>query len=284
MVRVASLVVVAIGTLLLVLLFSGRAEATDVIPFFTPDPRPVTYGPPLPDPDVPECSVGDRACLERHDAEALESALATNDDERCARSRNPPACRDAFDMITGNVGMRADPILDDPCSWVVLVDHGTAVIESRRLGRARRYADRGWKPRTFLGACDLSRLTPLVEATVPMPVWEPRIVPAGATGRRSKSGQGGTPRPDRGVVVQAKATNVSSAPPSTPVSTRSSPQVPSQPALGIRGAASNFATPAPATVRAPAAPRAPEGAPGPAPSPSTSTAPSPWSPAPSSRP
>ena len=75
-------------------------------------------------------------------------------------------------MITGNVGMKADPILDDPCSWVVLVDRGVATIESKRLGASRRYADRGWKPRTFLGKCDLSRLSSLPsEAAVPLPSW-----------------------------------------------------------------------------------------------------------------
>ena len=145
--------------------------ATDALPFFKPDPRPVMYGPPLPDPDVPECAANDRACLEAHDAAALSAALADENDACCDDSRHPDACRAAYEMITGNVGMKADPILDDPCSWVVLVDR-IATIESKRTGASRRYVDRGWKPRTFLGKCDLSRLSSRgSEAAVPLPTW-----------------------------------------------------------------------------------------------------------------
>jgi hypothetical protein len=146
--------------------------AAGALPFFNPDPRPVMYGPPLPDPEVPACALGDRECLEAHDAAALSAALADEDDARCDDSRHPEACRAAYAMITGNVGMKADPILDDPCSWVVLVDRGVATIESKRIGASRRYADRGWKPRTFLGKCDLSRLSSHTgEVAVPLPSW-----------------------------------------------------------------------------------------------------------------
>src|SRR5204863_5526921 len=73
---------------------------------------------------------------------------------------------------TGAVGMSADPILDDPCSWVVLVDHGIATIHSKRAGVVRRYADRGWRPMTFLGKCDLSTLLAHdADDAVPLPTW-----------------------------------------------------------------------------------------------------------------
>jgi hypothetical protein len=151
---------------------AAASAAADVLPFFKPDPAPVMYGPALPDPDVPECAGNDRECLEAHDAAALSAALADENDACCDDSRHPEACRAAYEMITGNVGMKADPILDDPCSWVVLVDHGIATIESKRTGVLRRYADRGWKPRTFLGKCDLSRLSSPGDAVaVPLPSW-----------------------------------------------------------------------------------------------------------------
>ncbi|HEX2661180.1 MAG TPA: hypothetical protein VHU40_23035 [Polyangia bacterium] len=162
------------------LLPAGRGIAADAIPFFKPDPKPVMYGPPLPDPDVPSCAANDRACLAAHDAKALSTALAQKDVSQCDLSRTPASCRDVYEMITGTVGMKADPILDDPCSWVVLVDHGIAVIESKRRGVSHRYADRGWKPRTFLGKCDLSKLPSHAgEATVPLPDWV--APPAAAT-------------------------------------------------------------------------------------------------------
>lgn len=148
------------------------SAAADPLPFFKPDPTSVIYGPPLPDPAAPECAVGDWKCLEAHDAAALSGALAAEDDASCDEARQPDACRAAYAMITGNVGMKADPILDDPCSWVMLVDHGVATIESKRNGAIRRYADRGWKPRTFLGKCDLSRLSSRGDdVTVPLPSW-----------------------------------------------------------------------------------------------------------------
>jgi hypothetical protein len=151
---------------------SGQVLAADAVPFFKADPKPVMYGPPLPDPDVPSCAANDHECLEAHDAKALSAALAEKDITRCEESRTPTSCRDVYEMITGTVGMKADPILDDPCSWVVLVDHGIAVIESKRKGISHRYADRGWKPRTFLGKCDLSKLPSHAdEAMVPLPDW-----------------------------------------------------------------------------------------------------------------
>jgi len=175
----------------------GRAAAADPIPFFTPDPKPVMYGPPLPDPDVPTCAANDRACLEAHDAAALSAALAANDDDHCKDSRTPAACRAAYEMITGNVGMKADPILDDPCSWVVLVDRGIATIESKRTGTRRRYADRGWKPLTFLGKCDLSKLASrrgdAVELPTPLPTWVVRRTASGGPGHLPRPRPAATP-------------------------------------------------------------------------------------------
>ena len=173
-----------------VMLMGREASAGDPIPFFTPDPKPVMYGPPLPDPEVPECAANDRACLEAHDAAALSAALAAEDAARCEGSRTPAACRAAYEMITGNVGMKADPILDDPCSWVVLVDHGIATIESRRTGARHRYVDRGWKPLTFLGKCDLSKVSSRGgEVNTPLPTWVVR--------RAAPAGGGASPRASR---------------------------------------------------------------------------------------
>jgi hypothetical protein len=179
---------------------SGAWAAVPIpFPYFTPDPKPVMYGPPLPDPDVPTCAANDRACLEAHDAAALSAALADHDDARCGESRTPAACRAAFEMITGNVGMRADAILDDPCSWVVLVDHGIATIESKRTGARRRYVDRGWKPMTFLGKCDLSKLASYrgeaAELPTPLPTWVVRRTSPGGAGPSLRAQRPAPPAP-----------------------------------------------------------------------------------------
>jgi hypothetical protein len=182
---------------------SGASGAWAVVPvpfpYFTPDPKPVMYGPPLPDPDVPTCAANDRACLEAHDAAALSAALADNDDTRCQESRTPAACRAAFEMITGNVGMKADAILDDPCSWVVLVDHGIATIESKRTGARRRYVDRGWKPMSFLGKCDLSKLASArgeaAALPTPLPTWVVRRTLTGGAGPSTRAPRTTPPAP-----------------------------------------------------------------------------------------
>jgi hypothetical protein len=193
------------------------APPADALPFFKPDPKPVMYGPPLPDPDVPECAANDRECLEAHDAAALSAALADENDASCDGSRHPDACRAAYEMITGNVGMRADPILDDPCSWVVLVDRGIATIQSKRTGSSRRYLDRGWKPRTFLGKCDLSRLSSRGgEAAVPLPTW---------VARRSAASQ-----PARLPSPATVATSATMATPATTAAPATVPPVPPVPA------------------------------------------------------
>lgn len=201
----------------------GRAMAADPVPFFKSDPKPVMYGPPLPDPDVPSCAANDRECLERHDGAALSAALADKNIARCDESRTPQSCRDSFEMITGTVGMKADAILDDPCSWVVLVDHGVALIESKRKGISHRYADRGWKPRTFLGKCDLSKLPSHAdEAKVPLPVWVARPPTSGAAPKTNPT-TSSQPAPEKSAPGPSEATRPapSSAPgPFVPVSTK----------------------------------------------------------------
>jgi hypothetical protein len=161
------------AAVVLILGWCSRAAADDAVPFFRADSKgPVVYGPDLPDPVAEECGVRDRACIEAHDARVLSSALASSDPFACSNSTEPRKCMAAFDMVSGDVGMAADPILDDPCSWVVLVDHGVAVIKSTRLGVTKRYADRGWSPRSFLGRCNLSKLSaPAAETPLPLPTW-----------------------------------------------------------------------------------------------------------------
>jgi len=167
-------------TLLAVLL---GVLAVDPLPYFRPDPRPV-YGPALPDPDVPECAANDRACIDAHDELAEAMAIASGNRDGCASSTRPLECEAVFDMVAGDVEVKRPVILDDPCAWVVQVDRGIATIASRKLGVTKRLADRGWKPRTFVGACDLAtyRAT-FPEMAIPLPQWTPppatkKILPA----------------------------------------------------------------------------------------------------------
>lgn len=173
-----------IGTLALVLGWASAAQAGDVIPFFKPDAvdLPEVYGPLPPHPIATECSLIDEECVNGHDIRALNAAVAAHDVDACVDATDLSSCVSAYQMITGTTGMRADAVLDDPCSWVVLVDEGIATIRSKRLGVTRFYADRGWKARSFLGACDVSKLAPAaLETAIPLPRWEARKpAPTGA--------------------------------------------------------------------------------------------------------
>ena len=178
--------------LLLILLggLAGQARAADAVPFFKADPRPVMvgplplfqpaprpvmYGPVLPDPAAPECGIDDQPCIERHDARVLSLAGASHARQECAESTHPESCYDAYDMISGDFVPKSDPILSDPCAWVVLVDHNLATLSSKKLGLTKRVFNRGWKARTFIGTCNVKTIAPEQPvAFIPMPAWTVR--------------------------------------------------------------------------------------------------------------
>ncbi len=166
-----SIAILAISTIV-----SRTASANDAVPFFRSDtlPKNVMYGPDLPDPVASECGARDQACIEAHDRRALREALAEHAPFACTNSTKPKECLEALDMVEGQVGMVADPVLDDPCSWVVLVDNGVAKIQNLRLGITRHYADRGWKPRTHLGPCHI-RPSTSAHLDIPLPSWAPPV-------------------------------------------------------------------------------------------------------------
>jgi len=169
-----SMVLAAVG--------GGAASAGDVIPFFKPDPKPLVpffrvdptpevYGPDLPDPIATECGIRDKECIDGHDGRVLSLALMTGDRSTCAESTRIKSCETSFDMIVGDTGPTVDKVLADPCAWVVMVDKGIATIQSKRLGKTKRYPDRGWKPMTFVGKCDLATMSQASAAPIPLPEW-----------------------------------------------------------------------------------------------------------------
>jgi hypothetical protein len=160
------MMVAAIGFLVVL---GGVARADDVVPFFKPDhPKPVMYGPPEADAVATECAANDTRCIAEHDLRALDSALGLipgGTIADCDRATNPYQCLDAVAMIRGDVA--EDPILADPCSWVVRIDRGVATLYSRRMMSTRRVLDRGWHPAQFIGKCDVSTVGPAVTETTP---------------------------------------------------------------------------------------------------------------------
>lgn len=260
---------------------AGGARAADAVPFFkadpkpvmyggaplfVPDPKPVMYGPVLPDPSAPECGIDDQPCLDRHDARVLSLASSSHARQECAESTHPELCYEAYDMMAGDFVPRPDPILSDPCAWVVLVDHNVATVSSKKLGITKRILNHGWKARTFVGACNVSSVVPMQPASViPMPAWTVRKgqpLPA-------------TPAP-RAVVVPV-AVNAAPRPtaPATAVPTAATPRsaMPAAP-VTLAPPAPLPARPVPA-VQAPPAPAVPAAAPAP---PAPSTAPTPPAP------
>jgi|GEM_PF-6852857 len=251
---------------------TGVARAADAIPFFkadpkpvmygpvplfVPEPKPVMYGPVLPDPGAPECGIDDQACLERHDGRVLSLASSSHARQECAESTHPERCYEAYDMMAGDFVPKPDPILSDPCAWVVLVDHQVATLSSKKMGITKRILNRGWKARTFIGACNVSSVVPLQPtAVIPMPAW---------TVRKGQSMQ--TLRAATAVPVAVNAATGPAAP--APTGSQASPVA--MPGSGLGASAVKAGTPAvPAAVSAPAS-----GASKPAPVPSA-TAAAPW--------
>src|SRR3569623_809858 len=169
---------------------AGGARTTDPVPFFKadpkpvmygrvplfmPEPKPVMYGPVLPDPSAPECGIDDQACIARHDARVLSLTTTSHARQQCAESTPPDNCYDAYDMMAGDFVPRPDPFLCDPCAWVVLVDHNVATVSSKKMGITKRVLNKGWKARTFIGACNVNTVAPAQPtAVIPMPAWTVR--------------------------------------------------------------------------------------------------------------
>jgi len=252
---------------------AGVARAADAVPFFkadpkpvkfgpvplfVPEPKPVMYGPVLPDPSAPECGIDDQACLERHDARVLSLASSSHAREECAESTHPDVCYEAYDMMAGDFVPRPDPILSDPCAWVVLVDRNVATVSSKKLGITKRVLNHGWKARTFIGACNVNTVAPAQPAAViPMPAWTVR------QGRPLQTPPAATlPRPVVVVPVAVNAAPAASAPAVTapPSSTSkasapvaAAPTAPPLPRPSPAAAPAVQAPPAPPAPRAPAA-------------------------------
>lgn len=133
--------------------------AADPVPFFHSDRvqipvdphQHVVYGPDLPDPIATECGVRDRACLADHDLRVLTLAASLKDGSWCDQAVDSFACRDAFDLIIGNV--KLDPMVADPCTYAVRIDHGMAVLYSKMRERWMVTPDRNWTAPGFIGAC-----------------------------------------------------------------------------------------------------------------------------------
>jgi len=242
---------------------TGVARAADAIPFFKADPKPVMYGPVplfvperkpvmygpvLPDPGAPECGIDDQACLERHDGRVLSLASSSHARQECAESTHPERCYEAFDMMEGDFVPKPDPILSDPCAWVVLVDHQVATLSSKKMGITKRILNRGWKARTFIGACNVSSVVPLQPtAVIPMPAWTVR------KGQPARTAAAAPPR-----VLTIVPANVSRAPGPAGVSALaasagSTPAAPTA-SLATAPAQSRPAPSAPAAVQAPVTP------------------------------
>jgi len=224
------------------------------VPLFVPEPKPVMYGPVLPDPGAPECGIDDQACLERHDGRVLSLASSSHARQECAESTHPERCYEAFDMMEGDFVPKPDPILSDPCAWVVLVDHQVATLSSKKMGITKRVLNRGWKARTFIGACNVSSVVPMQPAAViPLPAW---------TVRKGPSVQAAAaPRP--ATIVIPVAVNAAAVVGTTPVAVRPAPAVQVPPALAPTtpseppASPTPPAPPAPTTSGTPAVPAAP---------------------------
>ena len=223
---------------------AGGARAADAIPFFKADPKPMMYGPVLPDPSAPECGIDDQACIDRHDARVLSLATSSHARQECAESTHPDSCYDAYDMMAGDFVPKPDPILSDPCAWVVLIDQNIATVSSRKLGITKRVLNHGWKARTFVGACDVNTVAPAQPAAViPMPAWTVR------KGQPARTAAAAPPR-----VLTIVPANVSRAPGPAGVSALaasagSTPAAPTA-SLATAPAQSRPAPSAPAAVQA----------------------------------
>jgi len=151
-------------------LASGAARAADAVPFFRPDaavaapsPAPAVYGPKLPDPIATDCALDDAACISDHEGRVLAMAIDSRDRTWCANASDAPRCEALYDFVVeGAPAPAPDPVLADPCTYVVKVDAGKATLYSRDH-RTKVVDNQGWRAARFIGACDLSSLEQHVE-------------------------------------------------------------------------------------------------------------------------
>jgi len=171
---------VATITALAILLFTLPARADDPIPFFKPDyfqffkpdPKPAPtptkpYGPPRPHRVATECAVDDRACIRAHDDRALDLAVYTHDRSWCSQAVRASWCTALYEFVYDDgpgavkrVVRSTDPMLYDPCTFVVSIDSGRATLYSFRLKRWLVTKDESWERAEFIGECDVDKLPP----------------------------------------------------------------------------------------------------------------------------
>ena len=153
--------------------------AAEPVPFFKSDRvqlpvdphQHVVYGPELPDPIATECGVRDKACLAEHDFRVVTLAAAQHDPNWCDQAVDSFECRDIYAMIVCDSG-RMDPMLTDPCTYVVRTDHGVAVLYSKPKARWMVAANWGWHAPQFVGVCKDPGMLPAVGVqTLPAFPW-----------------------------------------------------------------------------------------------------------------
>ncbi len=184
--RTPDFIATVTGVLLTLLLFAAPARAADPIPFFKPDyyqffkpdPKPIAkpYGPPRPHRIAIECAFDDRACIRAHDERALDLAILARDRSLCSWAVRASWCTAVYEFIydDGPVVKRearsADPMLYDPCTFVVSIDSGRATLYSFRLKRWLVVEDQSWERAEFIGECAVEKLPPrLVQGVQTLP-------------------------------------------------------------------------------------------------------------------
>lgn len=111
-------------------------------------------------PVATECSASDRACIDKHDETVLDIAMVTDSEEPCQGATQPSSCVETFRMISGMTTPTQPKVLADPCLFVVRIDRGAAVLYSPITHEKRKVtAMRSWRPASFIGKCDLSKIT-----------------------------------------------------------------------------------------------------------------------------
>ncbi len=189
--RLAQLLPRTIASFLTVLflLFTHPARAADPVPFFKPDyfqffkpeakptPQPAKpYGPPRPHRIATECAVDDRACIRAHDERALDLAFFTHDRSWCSQAVRASWCTALYEFVYDDgpavkrTAHATDPMLYDPCTFVVSIDSGRATLYSFRLKRWLVTKDESWERAEFIGECAVDKLPPrLVQGVQTLP-------------------------------------------------------------------------------------------------------------------
>ena len=141
----------------------------DVFRVIATQPAPIElaeHGPTREHPVATECEITDRACVTAHDDNVLNLALMTGRKVICEGSTRQVDCEGVVDMVNGDIAPDSDPMLTDPCTFVVKQDRGGALLYSKLSGRSRwAKARAGWKTAAFIGVCDIRTLSDTSRAT-----------------------------------------------------------------------------------------------------------------------